>query len=260
MAQANPGQLMVVRAAARRAAAQQVAREGAVAQWPVRHGLFDAPGDLDHFTRRVAHDLRGPLYGMSTLSSLCRQRLAEGDVKQVGQWMSMIEQHSHRLGDMVSSMLDLLHVGAAVPTRTPVSLGELVAALRLEQPAPPAVVLRVQPLPVLRVDPALMSQVFARLLDNAFKFTRETPRPRIDLRCENLGRHWRFQVRDNGCGFAPERVEELFHPFARLHGDDYPGAGMGLAVVRHIVELHGGQVWADTQPGRGATFSFTLPA
>ncbi len=260
MGQAIPGQLMVVRAAARRAAAGQVARDAAARQWPVRHGLFDAPGELDHFTRRVAHDLRGPLYGMSTLSSLCRQRLDEGDVQQVRQWVSMIEQHSHRLGDMVSSMLELLQVGAAMPSRTPVALAELVAALRQQQPAPPEVVLRVQPLPQLRVDPELISQVFARLLDNAFKFTRHVPRPRVDLRCENLGAHWRFQVRDNGCGFPPERVDELFHPFARLHGDDFPGAGIGLAVVRHIVELHGGQVWADTSPGRGATFSFTLPA
>lgn len=260
MAEAMAGRVMAVRVVARRAAADQAARDSAVRQLPLRHGLFDAPSELDEFTRRLAHDLRGPLYGMSSLSGLCRQRLAQGDMQQVQQWMAMIEQHSHRLGDMVSSMLDLMQVGAAVPLRAPVSLNDLVATLRQTLNVPPAVVLRVQSLPTLRVDPELISQVFARLLDNAIKFTRGRPRPSIDLRCENLGARWRFQVRDNGCGFPPERTDELFHPFVRLHGDDHPGAGMGLAVVRHIVELHGGKVWADTQPGRGATFSFTLPA
>lgn len=261
MGQAGQGRFVAVRVAARAAAADEAARQAVAvaeaARW--RPSVFDAMDDLDGFAHRVSHDLRGPLYGMCTLSGLIQSRLDEGDLPQVRQWVAMIGQHSQRLGDMVTAIVDLLQAAGAVPSMQRVALSELVAEVRHAQPAPPAAVVRVATLPVLRVDPALIGQVFARLLDNAYKFSRGNPRPRIDLRCENLGRHWRFQVRDNGCGFAPERTDELFHPFARLHGSEFEGSGMGLSVVRRIVALHGGQAWADGAEGRGATFSFTLP-
>lgn len=224
-----------------------------------RAGMFDAIADLERFAHKVSHDLGGPLHSMRMLTELIQARLDEGDVPQAREWVSMIGEHSQRLGRLVGAMSELLLTAGAVPQLQRVALGDLVAAVRREQPAPPEAVVRVASLPTLCVDPVLMTQVFARLLDNAYKFSSRVPRPRIDLRCENLGRHWRFQVRDNGCGFAASRTDELFRPFARLHGHGHEGAGISLAVVRRIVELHGGQVWADGAEGRGATFSFTLP-
>jgi len=224
-----------------------------------RAGMFDAIPDLERLSHRLSHDLAGPLRSMRMLSGLIQARLDLGDVGQARDWVGMIGEHSQRLGDMVDAMAELLQVAGSVPQLERVPLSDLVAAVRREHPAPARAVVRVSALPTLSVDPLLISQVFMRLLDNACKFTSRVERPRIDLRCEQLGAHWRFQVRDNGCGFAAGRTDELFRPFVRLHGADYPGVGIGLAMVRRIVELHGGQVWADGAEGRGATFSFTLP-
>lgn len=224
-----------------------------------RAGMFDAVPDLDRLARRVSHDLAAPLQSMGMLTGLIQSRMDDGDLSQARDWVGMIGEQSQRLGRMVEAMAELLRVAAAVPQLQRVPLSELVAAVRRAQPAPPEAVVRVASLPVLSVDPQLITQVFARLLDNAYKFSRRVPRARIDLRCENLGRHWRFQVRDNGCGFAASRTDELFRPFVQLHGPEYAGAGISLALVRRIVELHGGQAWADGAEGRGATFSFTLP-
>lgn len=221
--------------------------------------MFDAIPDLDRLARRVSHDLGAPLHSMRMLTGLIQARMDEGNLSQARDWVAMIGEQSQRLGQMADAMAELLQVAGTVPQLQRVALGELVAAVRREHPAPPEAVVRVASLPTLSVDPLLITQVFTRLLDNACKFTARVPRPRIDLRCEQLGRHWRFQVRDNGCGFAASRTDDLFRPFVRLHGADYPGAGISLAMVRRIVELHGGQVWADGAEGRGATFSFTLP-
>lgn len=224
-----------------------------------RAGALDAVPDLDRLAQRLSHDLGAPLHSMRMLSGLIDVRLGEGDLAQARDWVAMIGTQSRRMAEIVDAMVELLRVSGSVPQLQRVALGELVAAVRREQPAPSEAVVRIASLPTLSVDPELMTQVFARLLDNAYKFSSRVPRPRIDLRCEHLGRHWRFQVRDNGCGFAAGRTDELFRPFARLHGQDHEGAGISLAIVRRIVELHGGQVWADGAESRGATFSFTLP-
>jgi light-regulated signal transduction histidine kinase (bacteriophytochrome) len=114
-------------------------------------------------------------------------------------------------------------------------------------------------LPAILVDGAQFTAVFQNLISNSIKYRAASQLPRIVISAEQLGTSWIFAVRDNGMGFEQAQAERIFGHFKRLHGKDIPGTGIGLAIVKRIVERHDGQVWAESKPGRGATFYLRLP-
>jgi CheY-like chemotaxis protein len=104
-----------------------------------------------------------------------------------------------------------------------------------------------------------MVQLFEKLIANAIQYTAKRGEPSITISARNVGSRWRITVRDEGSGLSPENAESIFEPFTRPHGSAVPGTGFGLAICRRIVELYGGRIWAESQPGKGASFHFTLP-
>ena len=100
--------------------------------------------------------------------------------------------------------------------------------------------------------------MFQNLIGNAIKY-RGTDPLRIEVSAEPAEAEWIFSVRDNGMGIDPDHHETIFGPFKRLHGRDYPGTGIGLTLCRRIVERHGGRIWVESEPGKGATFRFSIP-
>ena len=115
------------------------------------------------------------------------------------------------------------------------------------------------PLPTVRADSTQLIQLFQNLVGNALKF-RGTETQNIHVSAEPKNGKWLFSVRDNGIGIDPEHSDRIFGIFQRLHGrGEYPGTGIGLAICKKIVEGHGGQIWVDSEAGKGATFFFTLP-
>ena len=116
-------------------------------------------------------------------------------------------------------------------------------------------------LPPCCADRAMLRQVYANLIGNAVKFTRDAPEPRVEIGTVTGGTETAYYVRDNGVGFDMAEAERIFKPFQRLHGAGrYEGSGIGLATVDRIIRRHGGRIWAESAPGEGSTFYFTLPA
>jgi len=143
-----------------------------------------------------------------------------------------------------------------------VDLWKMVLDIVNELTAEQTFVLRVQPhsLATVWADPALLEHAVRNLLSNAAKFSRNATEPTIEVGMHSVQGELHFFVRDNGVGFDPRHAEQLFQVFGRLHrADEFEGTGIGLTIVKSVIERHGGRIWAESVPGLGATFWFTLP-
>ena len=214
---------------------------------------------LESFNRSVSHDLRGPLGGITGVSRMAREALGRGDLTAADRLLAAIARQSESSTDLVTSLLQLARSAEGAVERRPVNTAALVGELTDMLSAAPQVVAIQDGLPDLHADPALVRQVFANLLANAIKFTAQQPQALIRIDGEEREGEFRFHIADNGVGFSMDYVHKLFGVFQRLHRmEDFHGTGIGLANVRRIVERHGGRLWAEGQPGQGATFYFTL--
>jgi signal transduction histidine kinase len=244
---------------------------------------------LEGFTRHVSHDLRGPLAGVAGLARMAQEALARREVARAERLLEPIATQTDRLVDLVNDLATLTRLQDQLPRREPRPMrpivDEAVAQLALA-PDTAAMLkmvdLRVDDLPSASVDAGLMRQVFVNLLGNALRFatqartppaglgpataamaaTRATepapPAPVVHVGATTEGDKVSFFVADTGPGFPPERAGELFRPFSCMHAEGLSRNGIGLSIVRRIVEAHGGKVWAESRPGRGATFRFAV--
>jgi signal transduction histidine kinase len=228
--------------------------------------LDSANRELEAFTYSVSHDLRAPLRHVTGFVALLEEDAADRLNEQCREHLQKIAGASRRMGQLIDDLLSFSRVGRAQLTARRVSLNAIVHDARLD--AAPLeegrdVEWRVEDLPSVDVDPAMLRQVFVNLLSNALKYTRVREHPRIDVsvsRDEDTG-ELVICVRDNGVGFDMQYVHKLFGVFQRLHSsDEFEGTGIGLANVKRIVQRHGGRVWAESAVGHGAKFCFSLPA
>ncbi len=226
--------------------------------------------DLEAFSYSVSHDLRAPLRHIGSFVELLREDLGPNVPPEALRHIGTIAQSAEHMGQLIEGLLAFSRLGRAPLARREVAMGGLLhsslnrvqhdPALRREDGA---VRWQLAPdLPSVQGDGLLLSQVWDNLLANALKYSR--PREVAEI-----GVGWTpgedgqpvFWVRDNGVGFDPRRADRLFGVFQRLHrASEFEGTGIGLALCRRIVERHGGRIWADSSPGQGSTFSFTLPA
>lgn len=220
-------------------------------------------GELRSFNRMVSHDLRGPLGGLVGLAALAGQTLDSGDAARVKHMLAVMGKEMQRLLGLVGELLALARASHGEIERAPVSLetvfDEAQAALALSLGARAAQRVVREPLPACSADAALLRQVFINLISNALKFSSSRPDTEVRVRARHAAGEIVVEVRDEGVGFDAARAAELFRPFGRLHGADFVGTGIGLSIVRRIVERHGGRVWAEGRPGAGASFFFALP-
>lgn len=219
--------------------------------------------ELEAFSYSVSHDLRAPLRSIDGFS----QALLEdcGDVlPQEGlEHLHRVRNAAQRMSQLIDDLLQLSRLGRAPMADEEVNLSELAAEVAGElSNAEPRRQVRVEIAPglVARGDSRLLRVVWENLLGNAFKFTSKRPEARIEVGAiTGDDGQTEFFVRDNGAGFDPRYAARLFVPFQRLHSaSEFPGTGIGLATVQRVIHRHGGRIRAESQPGSGTTFYFTL--
>lgn len=224
--------------------------------------LEAANAELEAFAYSIAHDLRAPMTSLAGFARLLEESLPDSQ-DRAGHYLGRIRGNVTRMSELTDALLSLARLSAVEMEREPVDLGELAAAaaaLLREQEPGRAVDLRIQPGLHVRGDRRLLQQVMANLVGNAFKFSRGRDAIVVEVGCRcEPGASPVYFVRDHGVGFDMAHAARLFGAFQRLHGaSEFEGTGIGLALVRKIVQRHGGRTWAEARPGEGATFFFTL--
>jgi hypothetical protein len=259
-------QLMVRDATAEQLAAAEVRRLNETLEEQVRSRTAEleaANVELEAFSYSVSHDLRAPLRAMTGFAEILRAEHAAALPPDALALLERTEAAARRMGQLIDNLLGLARVSRQDMHKAQVELSALAAEIAAElAEANPArkVEVRVTPGLFARADPVLIRVALQNLLANAWKYTAKSAQARVEFGAESSGAERVFYVRDNGAGFDMQHAERLFRPFQRLHDDhEYEGTGIGLATVERIVRRHGGRVWAEAAPERGATFRFTLP-
>jgi signal transduction histidine kinase len=224
--------------------------------------LEAANKELEAFSYSVSHDLRAPLRIIDGFSQALLDDHA-GQLDEKGRdCLRKVRAGAQRMGELIDDLLKLSRITSADLSRNHVDVSALARAVgeELKRKEPERrVSLLIREGLVAEADSRLMRIVLENLLGNAWKFTTKTGEPRIEIGAEQHDESAVFVVRDNGAGFDMIYAGKLFRPFQRLHREsDFPGTGIGLATVRRIIERHGGRVWAEGAPGRGASVYFTL--
>lgn len=223
--------------------------------------LRDMIDGLESFNRSVSHDLRGPLGGIAGAAHLARDFVAAKDHAKADRLLQAIAVQAETTGKMVDALLALARTGDVTLTRRTVDTTALVRdvleAMRQAGPGVPLPVV-VGSLPDVDADPELARQVFVNLIGNALKFASRVPQTRVEIGATDTPDQPLFFVRDNGVGFDPDKALRLFKPFQRLHDGRFEGSGIGLSIVKRIIDRHGGKVWAESAPEHGATFFFSF--
>ncbi len=224
--------------------------------------LEAANRELEAFSYSVSHDLRAPLRVVDGFSRLLEEENAGRLDDRSRDHLRRVRTATLRMGQLIEDLLRLSRVTRSGLHRTPVDLSALARAvaaeLRATQPERVAEV-AVAETPAVPADARLVRVALENLLGNAWKFTARQPRARIEFGADRQDGAVEFFVRDNGAGFDPARAGRLFGAFQRLHSEaEFPGTGIGLALVQRIVQRHGGTLRAEGAPGAGATFRFTL--
>jgi len=220
--------------------------------------------DLETFNAMASHDLRAPLSVIQGACALILRAGTEDLPPRVNDNLPRIQRAAARMTALVTDLLALAQVGHVPLGRARVDLSTLcqdvIAQLGRTTPER-EVTVEIQPDLVCLGDPGLLRAAVENLLGNAWKYSSRVPRARIDVGGQTTGPRRAFFVRDNGAGFDMKDAHRLFAPFERLHkASEFEGTGVGLAAVHRIIERHGGRIWAEGEPGRGATFFFELPA
>jgi light-regulated signal transduction histidine kinase (bacteriophytochrome) len=219
--------------------------------------------DLEAFSYSVSHDLRAPLLAINGLCRLLREQHGARAGEEVTHYLARIERGSHRMGEIIEGLLRLAQASRLKPHYEILDLGELAREvaedLQALQPERSVRIVIQSPLHCSG-DRQLLRTALENLLGNAWKFTYRRTDALVEVGITLQEDRRVFFVRDNGAGFDSSGAAKVFDAFQRLHSaQDFPGTGIGLATVQRIIRNHGGDIWAEGQSGKGATFYFTLP-
>jgi light-regulated signal transduction histidine kinase (bacteriophytochrome) len=218
--------------------------------------------ELEAFAYSVSHDLRAPLRAIEGFSRILVEEYESSLAPDAQRYLQYVRDNAVQMGDLITHLLTFSRVGREPLRKQSVAPAQMVHDVLEELLSGEngrQVEVAVGNLAACQADPALLRQVWANLLSNALKFTRQRELAVIDVGCQNGTDAHVYFVRDNGAGFDMQYADRLFSVFQRLHRmEEFEGTGVGLATVQRIIHRHGGRIWAEAQVDRGATFYFTL--
>jgi signal transduction histidine kinase len=225
--------------------------------------LGESNRELEAFCYSVSHDLRAPLRGVEGFSKILVRDYPGRTLDERGlDLLKRMGASTVRMGQLIDDLLNLSRVSRSELELMLVDLSALAAAVTADlQGREPerSVEVRIQPGVSGNGDPRLLRVALENLLGNAWKFTRHEPEPRLEFGQQEGAKGVAYFIRDNGAGFDMAHADQLFMPFQRLHrSSEFEGTGIGLATVHRVIERHGGRIWAESAPGRGASFYFTV--
>jgi light-regulated signal transduction histidine kinase (bacteriophytochrome) len=219
--------------------------------------------EMETFTHSVAHDLRAPLRHLQSFAHALSEDYGRILDEQGKDYLQRLIKTAEQMSMLFDELLRFARTSQHPIDRRQVDLDSMVRQIVQEFQAEAGgrpIQWLLSPLPAVQGDALMLRQVWVNLIGNAFKYTRHQANPRIEILQESRNGEHVFSVRDNGVGFDMRYAEKLFNIFQRLHsGSEFEGTGVGLALVRSIIERHGGRVWAESSPGNGAVFYFSLP-
>ena len=224
--------------------------------------LEDANRELDAFSYSISHDLRRPLRAIDGYSSIVLADYGAQLAPEVHRYLNLVRGRVQYLGQLVDDLLAFSRLGRQALNKRALLPADVVKEalneLKPERDRRGADI-RLHDLPGCEADSSLLRQVYVNLLDNALKFTRERELPIIEVGAHQTGGRTVYYVRDNGIGFDMAYADQVFGVFQRLAVQEtYEGTGVGLAIVHRIIAKHGGEIWAEAELDKGATFYFTL--
>jgi len=224
--------------------------------------LIRSNQELEQFVYVASHDLQEPIRMVTSFVQLLERRYKDKLDQDANEFIGFAVDGAMRMHTLINDFLTYSRVAtrgkALKPTDCQAVLEQSLGHLKVVLKESGAEVTH-DPLPTVMADSSQLEQLFQNLIGNAVKFHGQRS-PKVHISASLDGNRWIFSVRDNGIGIAPEFKDSVFIIFRRLHGNDkYPGTGMGLGVCKKVVERHGGRIWVESEPGKGATFYFTLP-
>jgi len=229
------------------------------------HHLEEANSSLEAFSHALSHDMKKPLRHMTSYAEIVQESLAAGDVASAQAYCQKIVSAGAQLRALIDGLLEFSRMGRRGINPAWVDMADLVKDC-LDEVAVSFQGRRyfatgVETLPKVWADPVLIREVWANLIDNAFKYSTRQELTRLDFACDSTDNGWTLCLRDNGCGFSPAMQSHIFQMFGRANPDQaVAGDGIGLAMCQRIVLAHGGRIWAESAPGEGAKFHVFLPS
>jgi PAS domain S-box-containing protein len=224
--------------------------------------LARSNADLEQFAHIASHDLQEPLRMVASFTELLARKYKgrlDGDADE---FISIVVDGANRMKQLINDLLAFSRIGTRANPFEPTDFNEAfnhalgnLAVIIKEHDAE----VKAGRFPILMADGEQIVLLFQNLIANGVKF-HGLVRPQIKISSKHRNNEWTFSITDNGIGIDTRYFERIFGVFQRIHGKrDYPGTGMGLAICKKIVERHGGRIWVESEPGKGSTFSFTIP-
>jgi PAS domain S-box-containing protein len=224
--------------------------------------LESTNNDLESFSYSVSHDLRAPLRGVSAYTQIILEEYSSQFDVELKRLFLLIQTSAKRMDMLINDLLAFSRMGKRMVQKVSLDFDKQVRQVisELEGQDKTKAEIRIGPLKPAEGDAGLLYQVWMNLISNAIKYSGKRAAPLIEIACAESANEYIYSVKDNGTGFDMEYAHKLFGVFQRLHENkDFAGTGIGLAIVKRIIEKHGGSVWAEGEPDKGATFYFSLP-